>query len=252
MIHSRNAVDAMSKLYVLPIPEFNKERWATEFFGPRVSRSHAPGPQAVMSDMAPNEIIKPHFHGTAQFQLFPAGSGTLGRNEKPIQSLMVQFKDHHTAYGPIVAGANGLTFMSLRVFTGNSAPVYLHQPDFKEHLRPSKRRNLLSPQLQLSTPSVMRFRKEASWESIFDPASINDEMNAQLLRLGAGQTSAGPDPKRAGGYYVFVANGSMNKDSEELPLWSMTVVEPNEEEFEIKAGDKGLEALVLEFPLDFE
>jgi hypothetical protein len=77
-------------------------------------------------------------------------------------------------------------------------------------------------------------------------------MNARLLGLGAGQTVVGPDPKRAGGYYVFVANGSMEKDSTELPLWSMTVVEPNEDEFEIKAGSKGFEALVLEFPREVD
>ena len=99
----------------------------------------------------------------------------------------------------------------------------------------------------------MQFRKEVSWEPLFDhPALIDDEMNARLLRLGAGQTVAGPDPKRAGGYYVFVANGSMEKDGAELPLWSMTVVEPNEDEFEIKAGSKGLEALVLEFPREVD
>ena len=248
MIYIRNGQEAMSRVYVQKYPHLNKEHWATEFFGPRTSHGPAPGPQAVMADLAPHETVLPHFHGTTQFQVFPAGSGTLGRKAQPIQSLMVQFKDHHTAYGPIVAGANGLTFMSLRVFTGNSAPVYLHQPDYKEHLKPSKRRNWLSPQLQLSTPSVMRFRREASWEPVFPSETIDDEMNAQLLRLGAGQSVPGPDPRRAGGYYVFVVNGGMDRDGAELPLWSMTVVEPDEEAFQIRAGDKGLEALVLEFP----
>jgi hypothetical protein len=73
-------------------------------------------------------------------------------------------------------------------------------------------------------------------------------MAAHLVRLGAGMTANGPDPKRAGGYYVFVGNGSLIRGHEELPLWSMVVVEPNEEKFEIRAGAKGLEALVLEYP----
>ena len=94
----------------------------------------------------------------------------------------------------------------------------------------------------------MRFRKDASWEPVFPSETLDDEMNAQLLRLGAGQAVAGPDPKRAGGYYVLVVNGCMDRDGEELPLWSMTVVEPTEDGFQIRAGDKGLEALVLEFP----
>jgi hypothetical protein len=61
-------------------------------------------------------------------------------------------------------------------------------------------------------------------------------------------TADGPDPKRAGGYYVFVGNGSLMHGEEELPLWSMVVVEPTEDRFEIHAGPRGAEALVLQFP----
>jgi len=252
MIHTKSGQEALDGRYVKEMPEFNKRHWVSDIFGPRHSHAHAPGPQALMADMEPHEVVLPHFHGTTQFQLFPTGSGTLGRRAQPIQSLMVQFKDHHTAYGPITAGPNGLTFLSLRVFTGVSAPVYLHEPDYREKLKPSKRRNWLSPRVELSTPSVMQYRKEPSWESLWDPATIEDEMNAQLLRLGAGETVAGPDPKRAAGYYVFVVNGSMDNKGQDLGQWSMTVVEPTEDEFEIKAGPMGLEALVLEFPTDFE
>jgi hypothetical protein len=62
----------------------------------------------------------------------------------------------------------------------------------------------------------------------------------------------GPDPKAAGGYYVFVANGSLEQDGQDLPLWSMVVVESNEDGFEIRAGRKGLEALVLQYPREDE
>jgi hypothetical protein len=73
-------------------------------------------------------------------------------------------------------------------------------------------------------------------------------MCAKVVRLGAGMTVRGPDPKIAGGYYVFVGNGSMQHDGNELPLWSMVVVENSEDEFEIRAGENGIEALVLQYP----
>jgi hypothetical protein len=60
----------------------------------------------------------------------------------------------------------------------------------------------------------------------------------------------GPDPKIGGGYYLFVANGSLEVRGQTLPAWSMIFVESNEDAFEIKAGRNGLEALVLQFPLD--
>lgn len=78
----------------------------------------------------------------------------------------------------------------------------------------------------------------------------DDGMCAQIVRLGANMKVEGPDPKTAGGYYVFVGNGSMLNDGEDLPLWSMVVVENSEDAFEIRAGSDGLEALVLQYPLE--
>jgi len=100
--------------------------------------------------------------------------------------------------------------------------------------------------------SILRHREQPKWETLWDPATIDDELCARLLRLGAGQTVAGPDPKRAAGYYVFVVNGSMVHRGQDLGLWSMAVIEPSESAFAITAGTKGLEALVLEFPRAYE
>lgn len=246
MIHTMSSVQALAKRRIIKSPGTGIEHWGTEFFGPRSSTSVAPGPQATMSDLNPNETLLPHFHGTTQFQLFAAGSGTLGRNV--LQPLIVQYKDHHTTYGPVVAGPQGLSFMAVRIHTGVSAPVYSHEPDFRDKLQPSKRRNWLTNPIGLSTEPVLQFRKEAVWEPLYDQDKIDDDMNAHIVRLGAGMTAKAPDPRAGGGYYVFVANGSMAQNGEELPRWSMVVVERTEPEFEIRAGKQGLEALVLQFP----
>lgn len=247
MIHTMSSIEALGRRHVVVSPGTGIEHWGTEFFGPRSSLGEAPGPQATMSDLNANETVVPHFHGTTQFQLFAAGSGTIGKGT-PLLPLTVQFKDHHTAYGPVVAGPQGLSFLALRIKTGVSAPVYLDQPGFRDHLKPSKRRNWISPPVALSTEPVMQHRKEASWESLFDVEKTDDEMRAHVLRLGAGMTAAGPNPADSGGYYVFVANGTLSKDGEDLPKWSMVAIERNEPGFDIRAGSTGLEALILQFP----
>ena len=249
MIYSMSGTEALSKRTMHPSPGTGIEHWGTVFFGPRSSTSIAPGPQATMSDLNANETILAHFHGTTQFQLFTAGSGIIGKSGA-LTPLMVQFKDHHTAYGPITAGPGGLSFMALRIRTGVSAPVYLNKPGYKDHLRPSKRRNLLSAPQILSTIPVLENRKEVVWEPLFDHSQIDDEMSGHLVRLGANMAVSGPDPRASAGYYVFVANGSMIKDGIELPLWSMVAVEPNEHGYEIRAGRQGLEALVLQYPIE--
>jgi hypothetical protein len=250
MIYTMSGSEALSRRETIISPGTGLAHWGTVFFGPRSSTSTAPGPQATMTEMRPNETIIPHFHGVTQFQLFPAGSGTIGKGRDEIRPLVVQYKDRHTAYGPVVAGPQGLSFMALRIKTGDSAPVYLDKPGYRDKLRPSKRRNWFSSPITLSTEAVMMHREEVSTESLFDAAKINDEMAAHIVRLGAGIKTLGPDPKKSAGYYVFVANGTLRKASEELPLWSMIAIEPNEEPFEIVAGGKGLEALILQYPIE--
>ena len=248
MIYAKNGTEALDARYDVISPGTGLRHWGTTFFGPRTSHGDAPGPQATMSDMAANETIVPHFHGTTQFQLFVSGSGKLGNRGTPLLPLTVQYKDHHTAYGPVVAGPQGLSFVALRMRTGNSAPVYLDKPGYREKLQPSKRRNLVSTPVAFSTAPVLEHRTEVSWEPVFEGDKADDGLAAHVVRLGAGMVAPGPDPKLAGGYYVFVANGSLDKDGDDYPLWSMIVVEPNEAGFEIRAGRRGLEALVLQFP----
>lgn len=250
MIHAMNGMQVLDNLQPVTSPGSGVQHWGSSYFGPRYSTTEAGRtPQALITEMSANETILPHFHGVIQFQIFPAGSGTMGRES--LQPLMVQYKDRHTAYGPLVAGPNGCTFIALRNRTGDSAPVYLSKPGYKEKLKPSKRRNWVSRHIPLSTRPIMKFRRDACWEPLYDAERrIEDEMDARIVRLGAGMNVAGPDPKIGNGYYVFVANGSLMREGSELPLWSVVYVDPAEDGFSIQAGSVGLEALVLQFPKD--
>jgi hypothetical protein len=246
MIYTRSGADALAQRTTIVSPGTGNQHWGTTFFGPRSSSGPAPGPQATMSELQAHETVTSHFHGVSMFQCFVAGSGTLGNRGQVLEPLTVQFKDHHTAYGPIVAGPQGLSFVAMRMYTGNSEPVYLAQPGYRERLQPTKRRHLTSEPVRFSIAPVLQSRSELAWETLFQ--DTEDGMHAQVVRLGAGMTVDGPDPGAAGGYYVFVGNGSLLHNDEELPLWSMVVVEPNESKFEIRAGELGLEALVLQYP----
>ncbi len=249
MIYSTNGTGVLNNLTPVNSPGTGVEHWGSSYFGPRYSTSEASAaPQALVTEMAANETILPHYHPTPQFQLFPAGTGKMGTRD--VQPLMVQYKDRHTTYGPLVAGPQGCTFIALRNRTGNSAPIHNNKPDFREKLLPSKRRNWFSQHIPLSTRAIMRFRKEVSWEPLFDNTKIKDELDASVLRLGAGMSTSGPDARTTGGCYVFVANGTLEREGGELPLWSVVYVDTSEAGFEIKAGPQGLEALVLQFPID--
>ena len=102
MIHTRNGSEVLDALRPVASRGTGVEHWGASYFGPRYSSEGlAPGPQSLMTQMCANETILPHFHGVAQFQIFPAGAGMLARTE--LRPLMLQYKDHHTGYGPLVA-----------------------------------------------------------------------------------------------------------------------------------------------------
>src|SRR5687768_1890491 len=93
---------------------------------------------------------------------------------------------------------------------------------------------------------LLRARPRATWTDFYR-ASQQD----RRFRSGVSeQASMAPDPKVGGGYYLFVANGSLEMQGETLPASSMVFVESGEDAFEIKAGRNGLEALVMQFPRD--
>jgi hypothetical protein len=249
MIHLKDGNDVLDNLEPVNSRGTGMEHWGSSYFGPRYSTAElSPGPQSLMTQMCANETILPHVHGVAQFQIFPSGSGLIGKNE--VRPLMLQYKDHHSAYGPLAAGPHGLTFISLRNRTGDSHPVYLSKPGYREKLKPSKRRNWVSSNIPLSTEAVLQFRKDAAWEPVYDPTKITDEMSAHIVRLGGRVSTTVPDPKLGGGTYLFVANGELEIQGKSLPRWSMVFVEPGEDAVEIRAGNKGLEALVMQFPKD--
>lgn len=248
MIYARSGADALAQRDTVISPGTGIQHWGTVFFGPRTSTEYAPGPQATMSEMQAHEMIKTHFHGVTMFQFFVAGTGTLGNRRQELKPLTIQFMDHHTAYGPAKAGPQGLSFVALRMIMADSKPVYIeNKSEARAKIQPSKRRNCVSDQISFSIAPVLQACTEVAWETAMEN---DDGMSARIVRFGAGMTVSGPDPKIAGGYYVFVGNGSLMNDGKDLPLWSMVVVENTEDAFEIRAGSDGLEAMVLQFPRD--
>jgi hypothetical protein len=249
MIHLKDGNEVLDNIAPVKSRGTGDEHWGSSYFGPRYSSEDiSSGPQSLMTQMYPGETILPHYHPVPQFQIFPEGSGTLGKSA--VQPLTLQYKDHSAAYGPLTAGPLGLTFISLRNCVGDSHPVYIGRPGYKDKLKPSKRRNWVSPHIPLSTAAVLQFRKDVVWESIYDPATIKDELSASLVRIGSGLSAMTPEPTAGGGCYLFVANGELEMEGKTLPRFSMVYLDPEGEAAEMKAGRKGLEILVMQFPKD--
>lgn len=224
-----------------------EEHWRTDFIGRHGNGEFKDEPQAFLIEMTPNEVIVPHFHEVDQFQIFVAGSGSLGRNNEVAQPLTVHYTDRYTGYGPINAGPHGFSYFTLRARTDPGA-VYLHKPGYREKLRPSRKRHDLA-QITLSTEPVLLNRGDAELEPLLkNQGQEKDGLGAFLLRMGPNRKTSGPDPHETGGQHYLVVNGSLDLNGKLYPAWSTVFVDAAEAPLSISAGPHGLEMLILQYP----
>lgn len=219
--------------------------WRTNYFGKKSDGQLRNVPQVFRIDMPSEKIVKSHFHAVDQYQVFVSGSGNLGRNAIP--TLCVHYVDHHTGYGPIVAGVGGFSYFTFRARTDSGA-VYLETPGYRERLKPSKKRHHSVSNIVLSIDPVMAAREVVQAETVI--SAEEDGLCSVLLRAGAGMTVTCPDPQGSGGQFVFVVNGDLMVDDNLYPQYSVIWVDANDAALRCQAGPNGTEALILQFPAD--
>lgn len=220
-----------------------EEHWRTDYLGKPGDGSLKDEPQAFLIEMQANETIMPHFHEVDQFQVFVSGHGSVGRS--PHGVLAVHYADHHTGYGPIVAGPQGYSYFTLRAQSDPGAH-YLHKPGYREALKPSPRRHGVADNIALSTEPVLMDRKTLAVEKLLAELEGGGR-GIELIRMGPGMSHAGPDPRASGGQYYLVVNGSLELDGASYPKWSAVFLTAADAPLAFSAGPKGLEALLLQF-----
>jgi rubredoxin len=211
------------------------EIWRTFFFGP------PPGtrlPQAFLIEYAPGRELSTHFHDADEFQIVVAGEGLFGRH--PISTGAVHFARAHTAYGPIIAGAQGLSFLTLRAQRDSSGPQRL--PEKREQLE------RVAGRQPWQASDVARF----DGTPLRTLSRIDDGrgLRASTVEL-APHMSADLDAPIGDGRFIAVIAGSAACEGRQLPAMSIGFDAPDESSGSLVAGAEGLRALVLDFPAPF-
>lgn len=196
-------------------------------------------PPAYLVDQLPGVSLPPHFHMTDQFQVVVAGSGMMGRGHK-LAPLTVHFARGKTGYGPIVAYAQGLSYLTLlpRVEYGGH---YLSDPKTQGDRK--------VPKFQVTSKVV------PLQDGIADvtPARVLIEpdysgLSVWLSALTDGQVLSSPVGGPTGRFHV-VASGTAVVDGEALPPWSCVWVSAGEGDSRIEGCAGDTEILTLQFPV---
>jgi hypothetical protein len=198
-------------------------------------------PQGFLVEQPPASVTPPHFHEVNQFQVVVGGGGRMGK--KAADPLTVQYANGHSPYGPIVAGAEGLTYFTLRAAWDPGAK---YMPKSRDRLKKGHQRQKLGRPVTPATPETLRALSAPETLTLIDREE--DGMAAWLMRIAPGAAAPIPDPADGGGQYHVVVTGSLLRDGAEMPRLSCLFATTDEPAYEACAGAEGLEMLVLQFP----
>ena len=208
------------------------------------SQSLQPGEQAFLVEQDANWVTPTHYHGEYQFQVVTAGYGTIGRHE--VKPLCVHYAAPETAYGPIVAGKEGVSYLTMRM-SGEVGAWYIHKPGSRERMQPGlKREQQHGGAQQAVDTQALAGLAQTTVEVLIEPR--DDGLAAHLLRIAAGQQHLMAAQFPHGGRYYVLTQGSAHWAQAENQALSVAFASADEA-LPLVAGAGGAEIVVLQFPL---
>jgi mannose-6-phosphate isomerase-like protein (cupin superfamily) len=205
-------------------------------------------PMAFLVEKEPHAVTKPHFHEADQYQVIVQGGGRLGTHD--VGTVAVHYTDAWSAYGPIVAADEGISWFTLRN-TWDSGARYM--PAAREQLRAARTQNFAHREATAAPMPVASAEQLARTELLSSATVIEqtpDGMATWRYRLPPGSSVSGPDPHHGGGQFWIVLSGSASAgEAALLPPNSCVFVAPGDGALTMIAGDGGAEALCMQFPV---
>jgi rubredoxin len=197
-------------------------------------------PQCFRVENTPHRRLDTHFHEADQFQVITAGTGTLGRH--PLMPFSVHFARAFTPYGPIVAGPQGLDWLSIRAIHDDGAQ---YMPESREALLAVKDRQ------PWQITQAVSFDDVPTDGTLYALPGLSDErgLGAFAVQLQPGAAVTLPDPSATGGQFLVAVRGGVTQDGHDTASLGIMLIRPTEPQTTVVAGAQGLAALVLNFPV---
>jgi hypothetical protein len=205
-------------------------------------------PMAFLVEKEPHAVVKPHFHQADQYQVIVQGGGRLGTHA--VGTVAVHYTDSWSAYGPIVAADEGISWFTLR---NAWDPGARYMTGAREELRAARlrkfqHREATAPPVPVVSAAELAHTKHACCTTVIEPTP--DGMATWRFRLPPDASISGPDRRAGGGQFWIVLSGSAAPgDATFLPPNSCVFVAPQNGALAVMAGDTGAEMLCLQFPL---
>lgn len=196
-------------------------------------------PTVFLAEQPANYKLMPHFHRQNQFQLFVAGSGSLG--PQPVNPVTVHYAGAYTGYGPVLSGPEGLQYFTIRpVFdTG-----FISTTEAREKMVRGPKRHA-----QAALGSAWPEHRLALLQQVEDSFAIAPDRGLAVQQVRLPPHASWPLRAVSGsvGQFVFVLSGSASIAGEALAPWESAFVGA-QDVAEARAGAKGAELVALHCP----
>ncbi len=203
-------------------------------------------PMAFLVEKDAAAIVKPHFHSADQYQVVVQGGGRLGVHD--VGSVAVHYTDAWSAYGPIIAADEGISWFTLR---NTWDPGARYMPAERQALREARAKF----QHREATCGPMNALSDAELAALTDVAGnaviaeTKDGLGTWRYTVKAGGVARGPDPSTGGGQFWLVTAGMAHVPGGALlPPNSTVFVGPDDAALAMTAGPMGADLLCMQFP----
>jgi len=192
-------------------------------------------------------VVKPHFHAADQYQVIVQGSGRLGIHD--VATVAVHYTDAYSAYGPIIAADEGVSWFTLR---NAWDPGARYMPQYRQQLREARAR-FQHREATCGPLPPLSDAERAALSGVTGTAVIEpnkDGLGTWRYTVPASGSVTGPDPATGGGQFWLVSAGSAAvAGGAWLPVNSCVFVGPDDEAAILSAGPLGADLLCMQFPL---
>jgi hypothetical protein len=203
-------------------------------------------PMAFLVEKDAAAVVHPHFHQADQYQVVVQGSGRLGIHD--VASVAVHYTDAYSAYGPIIAAGEGISWFTLR---NAWDPGARYMPEQRRQLREARarfqHREATCGPLPPLTDAERAALTQATGSAVI--AETADGLGTWRYTVPANGTITGTDPSTGGGQFWLVSAGSAAIDGGALlPVQSCIFVAPEDPAARLLAGPKGADLVCMQFP----
>ena len=197
-----------------------------------------PSPHAYLIEQSADSFAPSHFHHNAEFQIIVAGDGMFGR--RPVKPYMVHYAGQQTGYGPLAAGPNGLSYLTLRPVT-EFGIWYL--PESREYMDPR------IPHGQVHSEVLAGRAEDAASARVSDVIEPRaDGLASWRVQIPRDNKATAPSHAGGGGCFRVVIGGEMMVAGKPFGTLGTVWVGSEEQVPDIIAGPEGLDLLVMQFP----